>query len=76
MTKHPLTDKIIEEELITEDECDYRLDFGRANYYEEDFRTVADWQLAQCLNYIRLTYGDEAMVPFMEAMRPTQEDNS
>ena len=36
----------------------------------EQVQATADWQLAQCLNYIRLTYGDEAMIPFMEAMRP------
>ena len=50
---HPLTDKIIREELITEDESDRRLDYGRANYYEEDFRTGADWQLEQCLEFLR-----------------------
>ncbi len=45
---HPLTDKIIEEELITEDQCDYRFDFGvGVTYYEEDFRAGADWQLEQ-----------------------------
>ena len=42
---HPLTDQIIQEELITQEESDRRLDYGRANYYEEDFRTGADWQL-------------------------------
>lgn len=36
----------------------------------EQVRATADWQLAQCLNYIRITYGNEAMIPFMEAMRP------
>jgi hypothetical protein len=50
---HPLTDKIIEEELITEDECDYRLDFGRANYYVEDFRAGADWQLEQVIEWMK-----------------------
>jgi len=44
---HPLTDQIIQEELITRDECDRREGDGRANYYEEDFRTGADWQLEQ-----------------------------
>lgn len=43
-----------------------------------EMRTAADWQLAQCLQFVLLNYGQEAMVPFMEAMRPTntQEDNS
>ena len=40
----------------------------------EAMQAAADWQLAQCLDYIRTTQGDNAMVPFMEAMRP-QEDN-
>lgn len=44
---HPLTDQIISEELITGDECLRREGDGRANYYEEDFRTGADWQLEQ-----------------------------
>ena len=66
MTKHPLTDEICLE--ITN--RPYTVDTRMA-----DMRAAADWQLSQCLNYIRLTYGDEGMVPFMEAMRP-QEDNS
>jgi len=88
MTNHPLTDKIIEEELITEHKCDYRLDFGRANYYEEDFRTAADWQLDKVLewlnenlsNYTDDTYLGDCYPLHMlesdlkEAMRP-QEDN-
>ena len=45
--KHPLTDQIIIEELITRDECLRREENGRANYYEEDFSTGADWQLEQ-----------------------------
>jgi hypothetical protein len=59
-TRHPLTDKIIEEELITQDECDRRLDYGRANYYEEDFRTGADWQMDQVMNWLYGNLSDYA----------------
>ena len=70
MTKHPLTDQIIEK--IAEDVFYYDHSIP---IFKCDMRAAADWQLSQCLNYIRLTYGDEGMVPFMEAMRPTQENN-
>ena len=74
MIKHPLTYDICEQ--LAYDTC---VQLGDPEQY--DFRTddmdimqaAADWQLAKCLNYIRLTYGDEAMVPFMEAMRPTKK---
>ena len=63
MTEHPLTfqdiAKISKQRLITTELCD-------------DMRAAADWQLAQCLDYIRTTQGDNAMVSFMEAMRPTK----
>ena len=49
---HPLTDQIIQEELITQEESDRRLDYGRSNYYEEDFRTGADWQLEQVMKWL------------------------
>tara|TARA_R110002020_G_scaffold2527_4_gene12079 strand:- start:636 stop:1010 length:375 start_codon:yes stop_codon:yes gene_type:complete len=55
---HPLTDKIIDEELITRDECDRREGDGRANYYEEDFRTGADWQLEQVMKWLKETNYD------------------
>jgi len=51
------------------------MESGEYSFGEDTVRAAADWQLSQCLNYIRLTYGDEAMVPFMESMRPTQEEN-
>jgi hypothetical protein len=90
MTEHPLTDKLCDQIVCSTpplplDHQDRVLSYdGRIldGMFEECFeeqkhemRAAADWQLAQCLNYIRLTYGDEAMVPFMEAMRP-QENNS
>ena len=63
MTEHPLTfqhiAEISKQRLITTELCD-------------DMRGATDWQLAQCLDYIRTTQGDNAMVPFMEAMRPTK----
>ena len=55
---HPLTDKIIDEELITRDECLRREGDGRANYYEEDFRTGADWQLEQVMKWLEETQYD------------------
>jgi len=88
---HPLTDKIIEEELITRDECDRRLGDGRANYYEEDFRTAADWQLDQVQKNLEdfleefsyRGHGAEAILElrdlvnnFKSYMRPQQENNS
>jgi len=63
---HPLTEEICRK-IITRS--------TDSIFLNASMRATADWQLAQCLNYIRLTYGDEAMVPFMEAMRPTQENN-
>ncbi len=51
--KHPLTDKIIREELITEEECDRREGNGRAMFYSEDFRSGADWDLKRCLEFLR-----------------------
>ena len=42
---------------------------------QELFQKIADKQLAECLLYVLTKYGPEEMVPFMEAMRPTQEDN-
>ena len=59
---HPLTDDICDS-LIKE----------FVGFDPDDMRTAADWQLAQCLQFVLLNYGPEAMVPFMEAMRPTQE---
>ncbi len=52
MKKHPLTDEIIEEKLITRDECLRREGDGRAMYYEEDFRVGADWQLEQVMKWL------------------------
>jgi len=72
MTKHPLTDEIMERIALN---AHWSGDTGDVVFRWDDMRAAADWQLAQCLNYIRLTYGDEAMVPFMETMRLTQEDN-
>ena len=75
---HPLTDKIIDEELITIDECLRREGDGRAMYYEEDFRTGADWQLEQVIKWLNETIFErggclEAVnIPeeLAEAMRP------
>ena len=65
---HPLTEEMMDK--IHGDEPGY------SNPYDEnDMRAAADWQLAQCLQFVLLNYGQEAMVPFMEAMRPTQENN-
>ena len=85
---HPLTDKIIDEELITRDECLRREGDGRANYYEEDFRTGADWQFGQdllallrILNSFELDgkitkdVSEEIYFQFMDKVRPTQENN-
>ena len=72
MTDHPLTDEIMERIALN---SHWSGDTGDVVFRWDDMRAAADWQLAQCLNYIRLTYGDEAMVPFMEAMRP-QVNNS
>tara|TARA_B100001559_G_scaffold174767_1_gene146314 strand:+ start:968 stop:1165 length:198 start_codon:yes stop_codon:yes gene_type:complete len=58
---HPLTDEICDQIQDSVHPCD-----------PENMRASADWQLAQCLDYIRTTQGDNAMVPFMEAMRPTK----
>ena len=55
---HPLTDQIISEELITGDECLRREGDGRANYYEEDFRTGADWQLDQAFEWLKSNTDD------------------
>lgn len=79
--QHPLTDQIIQEELITRDECDHREGEGRGMYYEEDFRTGADWQLEQCLEFLRThpfeerdDYEDLGTIDYAylleEAMRP------
>ena len=66
MTEHPLTDDIC---LAIDDNPSVAyLCFD----WKKSMRTAADWQLAQCLDYIRTTQGDNAMVPFMEAMRPTK----
>ncbi len=89
MTKHPLTDEICEQirDSIPEfrrDEQGHILSYDGQRIldgmFEELFevsnaemRSAADWQLEQCLNYIRLTYGDGAMIPFMEAMIPFME---
>jgi len=87
---HPLTDKIIDEELITGDECLRREGDGRAMYYEEDFRVGADWQLEQVLRWFQFDYGTdpnlsrerkmrggfkEISTALEKAMRPTQENN-
>ena len=72
MTEHPLTDKFLTQFGTPDDRCVE----GERVFFDDDMRAAADWQLAQCLDYIRTTYGDNAMVPFMEAMRPTQQDNS
>jgi|GEM_PF-3164147 len=71
MTEHPLTDDIC---LAIDDNPSIAY---MCFDWKKSMRAAADWQLAQCLDYIRTTYGDEAMIPFMEAMRPTttQEDN-
>ena len=90
MTEHPLTDQIIQEELITKDECDRREGDGRGNYYKEDFRAGADWQLKQVMKWLDINitiytdndYLGDCLLFYMlesdliEAMRPTQEDNS
>ena len=88
MTAHPLTDQIIEEELITRDECLRREGDGRAMYYEEDFRVGADWQfgkgLRELLSILNLFEADgkitqdeleKTYFQFIETMRPTQENN-
>ena len=86
---HPLTDKIIDEELITGDECLRREGDGRAMYYEEDFKIGADWQLEQVMKWLDeniSNYTDDDYLGDCEplhklegdlkkAMRPTQEDN-
>ena len=51
--QHPLTDQIIQEELITRDECDRREGEGKFMYYKEDFRTGADWQLEQVMEWLK-----------------------
>ena len=58
MKKHPLTDQIIKEELITRDECLRREGDGRAMYYEEDFRVGANWQLEQVMKWLKETNYD------------------
>ena len=76
---HPLTDKIIREELITRDKYDRRLRDGIANCYKENMRAAADWQLEQCIAWLNDTDCDdpqETAQRLREAMRPTQEDNS
>ena len=86
---HPLTDKIIDEELITRDECLRREGDGRSMYYEEDFKIGADWQLEQVMKWLDeniSNYTDDDYLGDCEplhklegdlkkAMRPTQEDN-
>ena len=87
MTKHPLTDKIIREELITRDKYDRRLRDGIANCYKENMRAAADWQLDKVLewlnenlsNYTDDTYLGDCYPLHMlerhlkEAMRPQKE---
>ena len=87
---HPLSNKIIREELTTREESDRRLDYGRANYYEEDFRTAADWQLEQVMRWLDENLDDYTTdtdpgffypmrkLPYdlNQAMRPTQEDQA
>ena len=87
--KHPLTDKIIEEELLDDqDELLYRTCFPQS-YYEGDFRAGADWQLEQVMKWLKSQkdypgsdYYDLSTLESIEcslrqAMRPTntQEDN-
>ena len=77
---HPLTDQIIQEELITRDECDRREGEGRGMYYEEDFRTGADWELEKANEWLKenLTkyvepYQDNIeafLIDFNQSMRP------
>ncbi len=84
---HPLSNKIIREELTTREESNRRLDYGRANYYEEDFRTGADWQLEQVTEWLKVELrrsstfkgysvidNDNFFKDLKKAMRPTQED--
>ena len=86
---HPLTDKIIEEELLDDqDELLYRTCFPQS-YYEGDFRAGADWQLEQVMKWLDenlSNYTDDDYLGDCEplhkleddlkkAMRP-QEDNS
>ena len=69
MTEHPLTD----------DFCHWIAELWLPDAAEKDkMRSAADWQLEQCLQFVLLNYGQEAMVLFMEAMRPTntQENNN
>ena len=88
--KHPLTDKIIEEELLDDqDELLYRTCFPQS-YYEGDFRAGADWQLEQVMKWLKETNYDytydahEDLFDYMvekienlrKAMRPTQKKNS
>ena len=86
---HPLTDKIIEEELLDDqDELLYRTCFPQS-YYEGDFRAGADWQLEQVMKWLDenlSNYTDDDYLGDCEplhkleddlkkAMRPTQENN-
>ena len=86
---HPLTDKIIEEELLDDqDELLYRTCFPQS-YYEGDFRAGADWQLEQVMKWLDENlshYTDDDYLGDCEpihrldtdlkkAMHPTQESN-
>jgi hypothetical protein len=88
MTEHPLTDKIIHEELITRDKYDRRLRDGIANCYKENLRTAADWQLKKCDDELgnilhclaiagKITEEEriQIYVLFKAAMRPTNATN-
>jgi len=64
MTKHPLTDQIIEK-------------IAEGVFYKCDMRVAADWQLEQCIAWLNDTDCDdpqETAQRLREAMRP-QENN-
>ncbi len=79
--KHPLTDKILEQFGMIDDRCVE----GERIFFDDDMRAVADWQLKQCLEFLRTTKFHERSDYFdlrydsyanllEDAMRP-QEDN-
>ena len=66
--QHPLTDELVKSWIHA------------ANHNEPMFPQVAcfaaDWQLAQCLQYVLINFGANEMPAFMEAMRPTEDQRS
>ena len=68
MTDHPLTDEICEDLIFR--------DNPYGNELQSFMRSAADWQLEQCIEWLKdeLSYEACLLSDFKEAMRP-QEDN-